>query len=120
MWNLKKKKKKKHPTEDYVDHNKLWKILREKGMPDHLTRLLRNLDAGQETTVRIGHGIMDWFQIKKAVHQGCILSPGLFNFYPEYIMWNAKLDEAQAEIKITGMQSGMQMTPPLWQKVKRN
>ena len=76
--------------------------------------------AGQEATVRTGHGTTDWFQTGKGVCQGCILSPCLFNLYAEYIMQNAKLDEAQAEIKIAGMQSGMQMTPPLWQKVKRN
>ena len=79
-----------------VDHNKLWKILKEMGITDHLTCLLRNLYAGQEATVRTGHGIADWFQIGKGVHQGCILSPCLFNFYAEYIMPNAGLDEAQA------------------------
>ena len=83
-----------------VDINKLWKILKEMGIPDHLTCLLRNLYAGQEATVRTGHGTMDWFQIGKGVHQGCILSPCLFNFYAEYIMRNARLDEAQAGIKI--------------------
>ena len=71
---------------DCVDHNKLWKILQEKGIPDHLTSLLRNLYAGQETTVRTGHGTTDWFQIRKGVHQGCILSPCLFHLYAEYIM----------------------------------
>ena len=71
---------------DYVDHNKLWKILKEMGMPDHLTCLLRNLYAGQEATVRTGHGTTDWFQIGKGVHQGCILSLCLFNLYAEYIM----------------------------------
>ena len=85
---------------DCVDHNKLWKILKEMGMPDHLTCLLRNLCAGQEATVRTGHGTTDWFQIRKGVHQGCILSPCLFNLYAEYITWNAALDEAQAGIKI--------------------
>ena len=85
-----------------VDHNKLWKILKEMGIPDHLTCLLRNLYAGQETTVRIGHGTMDLFQIGKGVCQGCILSPCLFNLYAEYIMQNARLDEAQAGIKIAG------------------
>ena len=85
---------------DCVVHNKLWKILKEMGMPDHLTCLLRNLCAGQEATVRTGHGTTDWFQIRKGVHQGCILSPCLFNLYTEYIMWNAALDEAQAGIKI--------------------
>ena len=78
------------------------KILKEMGIPDHLTCLLRNLYAGQEATVRIGHGTTDWFQIGKGVHQGCILSPCLFNFYAEYITWNARLDEAQARIKIAG------------------
>ena len=85
---------------DCVDHNKLWKILKEMGIPDHLTRLLRNLYAGQEATVRTGHGTTDWFQIGKGVHQGCILSPSLFNFYAEYIMRNAGLEETQAGIKI--------------------
>ena len=85
---------------DCVDHNKLWKILREMGIPDHLTCLLRNLYSGQETIVRTGHGTTDWFQIGKGVRQGCILSPCLFNLYAEYIMRNAGLDEAQAGIKI--------------------
>jgi len=83
-----------------VDHNKLWKILKEMGIPDHLTCLLRNLYAGQEARVRIGHGTMNWFQIGKGVHQGSILSPCLFNLYAEYIMLNARLDEAEAGIKI--------------------
>ena len=83
-----------------MDHNKLWKILKEMGIPDHLTCLLRNLYAGQQTTVRTGHGTSDWFQIRKGVHQGCILSPSLFNLYVEYIMQNAGLDEAQTGIKI--------------------
>ena len=87
---------------DCVYHNKLWKILKEMGIPDHLTCLLRNLYAGQEATVRTGHGKTDWFQIGKRVGQGCILSPCLFNLYAEYIMWNAALDEAQAGIKIAG------------------
>ena len=87
---------------DCVDHNKLWKILKEMGTPDHLTCLLRNLYAGQEATVRTGHGTTDWFQIGKGVHQGCLLSPCLFNFYAEYIMRNTGLEEAQAGIKITG------------------
>ena len=86
---------------DYVDHNKLWKILKEMGIPDHLTCLLRNLYAGQEATIRTGHGTTDWFQIGKGVHQGCILSPCLFNLYAEYIMRKAGLEEAQAGIKIT-------------------
>ena len=85
-----------------VDHNKLWKILKEMGIPDHLTCLLRNLSAGQEATVRTGHGTIDWFQIRKGVRQGCILSPCLFNLYAEYIMRNAGLEEAQAGIKIAG------------------
>ena len=87
---------------DCVDHNKLWKILKEKGIPDHLACLLRNLYAGQEATVRTAHGITDLFQVRKGVHQGCILSPGLFNLYAEYIMRNARLNEAQAGIKIAG------------------
>ena len=85
---------------DYVDHNQLWKILKEMGIPDHLTCLLRNLHAGQEATVRTGQGTTDWFQIGKGVCQGCVLSPCLFNFYAEYIMRNAGLEEAQAGIKI--------------------
>ena len=87
---------------DCMDHNKLWKILKEMGIPDHLTCLLWNLYAGQEATVRIGHGTTDWFQIGKGVHQGYILSPCLFNLYAEYIMRKAGLEEAQAGIKITG------------------
>ena len=86
---------------DCVDHNKLWKILKEMGIPDHLTCLLRNLYAGQEAKVRTGQGTTDWFQIGKGVCQGCILSPCLFNFYAEYIMRNAGLEEAQTGIKIT-------------------
>ena len=85
-----------------MDHNKLWKILKEMGIPDHLTCLLRNLYAGQEATVRTGHGTTNRFQIGKGVCQGCILSPCLFNLYEEYIMRNAGLDEAQAGIKIVG------------------
>ena len=85
---------------DCVDHNKLWKILKEMGIPDYLTCFLRNLYAGQEATVRTGHGTTDWFQIGKGVHQGCILSPCLFNFYAEHIIRNAGLEEAQAGIKI--------------------
>ena len=85
-----------------MDCNKLWKILKEIGIPDHLTCLLRNLYAGQEATVRTGHGTTDWFQIGKRVRQGCILSACLFNFYAEYIMRNAGLGEAQAGIKIAG------------------
>ena len=87
---------------DCVDHNKLWKILREMGIPDHLTCLLRNLYAGQEATVRTGHGTTDWFQKGKGVHKSCILSPCLFHLYAEYIMRNARLEEAQAGIKIAG------------------
>ena len=87
---------------DCVDHNKLWKILKEMWIPECLTCFLRNLNAGQEVTVRTGHGTTDWFQIRKGVHQGCILSPCLFNFYAEYIMRNTGLDEAQAGIKIAG------------------
>jgi len=87
---------------DCVDHNKLWKILKEIGIPDHLTYLLRNLYAGQEATVRTGHGTTDWFQIGKGVWQGCILSPCLFNLYAEYIMRNAWLEEAKLGIKIAG------------------
>ena len=107
---------------DCVDHN-LWKVFKEMGIPDHLTCLLRNLYASQEATVRTRHGTMDWFQIGKGVHQGCVLSPCLFNFYAEYIMRNAGLDEEQAGIKIAGRKaitSNIQMTPLLWQKVKRN
>ena len=85
---------------DCVDHNKLWKILKEMGIPDHLTCLLRNLYAGQEATVRNGHGTTDWFQIGKGARQGCTLSPCLFNLHAEYIMRNARLEEAQAGIKI--------------------
>ena len=85
---------------DYVDCNKLWKILKEMGIPDHLTCLLRNLYAGQEATVRTGHGTTNWFQIGKGECQGCILSPCLFNFYAEYIMRNTGLEETQAGIKI--------------------
>ena len=87
---------------DCVDHNKLWKILEEMGISDHLTCLLRNLHEGQEATVRTAHGKTDWFQVGKGVRQGCILSPFLFNFYAEYIIWNAGLEEAQAGIKIAG------------------
>ena len=87
---------------DYVDHNKLWKILKEMGIPGHLTCLLRNLYAGQEATVRTGHGIIDWFQIGNGVYQGCILSPCLFNLHAEYITRNTGLEEAQAGIKIAG------------------
>ena len=102
---------------DCVDHSKLWKILQEMGLSDHLTCPLRNLYAGQEGTVKTEHGTIDWFQIGKGVHQGCMLSPCLFNLHTKYIMQNARLDEAQAGIKIAGkisITSDMQMTPPLW------
>ena len=102
---------------DCVDHNKLWKILKEIGIPDHLTCLLRNLHAGQEATVRTGHGTTDWSKNGKGVHQGYMLSPCLFNLYAEHIMWNARLNEAQAGVKIAGKEipvtSEMQMTLPL-------
>ena len=101
---------------DCVHHNKLWKILKQTGIPDHLTCLLRNLCAGQEATIRTGHRTIDWFQIRKGVRQGCILSSCLFNFYAEHIMQNARLNETQAGIKISGrniITSDMQMTPTL-------
>ena len=107
---------------DCVDHNKLWKILKEMGIPDHLTCLLRNLYASQEETVRTGHGT-DWLQIGKGVRQGCILSSCLFNFYAECIMRNAGWKRHKLESRLPGeisIASDMQMTPPLWQKVKRN
>ena len=100
-----------------------WKILREMEIPDHLTCLLRNLYAGQEATVRTGHGTSDWFQIGKGVCQGCVLSLCLFNFYAEYIMRNTGLEKHKLESRLSGeisITSDMQMTPPLWQKVKRN
>ena len=108
---------------DCVDHNELWKILNERGIPDHLTCPLRNLYAGQEATVRTGHGTTEWFQIGKGVHQSCILSPCLFNLYAEYIMRNAGLEEAQAGINIArrninNLRYADDTT--LWQKVKRN
>ena len=93
------------------------------GIPDHLTWLLRNLYIDQEATVRTGHGTTDWFQIRKGVHQGCVLSPYLFNLYAEYIIRNARLDEAQLESRLLreiSITSDIQMTPPLWQKVKKN
>ena len=99
------------------------KTVKEMGIPDHLTCLLRNLYAGQEATIRTGHGTTDWLQIGKAVRQGCILSPCLFNFYAEYIMRNAGLEETKLESRLLGeisITSDMQMTPPLWQKVKRS
>ena len=99
-----------------------WKIFQEMRIPDQVMCFLKNLYAGQEATIRTEHGTMNWFHIGKGVHQGCILSPCLFNFYAEYIMQNARLDEAQAWIKIgeISITSDMQMTPPLWQKVKKN
>ena len=100
-----------------------WKIFKEMGIPDHLTCLLRNLYLGQEATVRTEHGTTDWFQIGKGVRQGCVLSPFLFNLYAEYIMRNAGLEETQLESRLPGeisITSDMQMTPPLWQKVKKN
>ena len=93
------------------------------GIPNHLTSFLRNLYSGQEATVRTGHGTTDWFQIEKGVRQDCILSPCLFNFYAEYIMRNAGLEEAQLESRLPGeisITSDMQMIPPLWQEVKNN
>ena len=108
---------------DCVDHNKLWNILQDMGIPDHLTCLLRNLYAGQEATGRTGYGTTDWFQIGKGLHQGCILSPCLFNLHAENLMRNAGLEESQAGIRLQGeisITSDMQMTPPLWQKVKKN
>ena len=108
---------------DCMDQSKLWKILKEMGIPDHLTCLLRNLYAGQEATVRNGHVTTDWFQIGKGVHQGCILSPCLFNLYAEYTMQIAGLDETQARIKIARRNINnlrYAETPPLWQKAKRN
>ena len=105
-----------------VGHSELWKILKEIGIPANQTCHLRNPYAGQEATVRTGHGPTDWFQKGKRVCQGCLLSPYLFNLYAEYIIRNTRLDESQAEIKIfpgeISITSGMQMTPPLWQKVK--
>ena len=98
-----------------------WKILQEMGISEHPTCLLKNVYTGQETTVRTGHGTIDWFQIRKGICQDCIISPCLFNLYVEYIMRNAGLDEAQAGIRIAGkmtITSDMQMTPSLWQKAK--
>ena len=102
---------------DCVDHNKMWKIPQQMGIPDHL----RNLYAGQEATVRTGHGTTDWFQIGKGIRQGCILSLCLFNLYAEYIMRNAGLEKHKLESRLPGeisITSDMQMTPPLWQKSK--
>ena len=108
---------------DFVDHNKLWKILKKMGIPDHFTCLLGNLYAGQEATVRTGHGATDWFKIGKRVHQSCILSPCLFNLYAEYIMRNPGWKKHKLESRLLGeisITSDMQMTPPLWQKAKKN
>ena len=103
---------------DCVDHNKLWKILKKMGIPDHLTHLLRSLYAGQEATVRTGHGTTDWFKIGKGVHQGCILSPYL---YAEYIMRNAGMEEAQAGIKISRRNiNNFRYADDTCQKVKKN
>ena len=115
---LKKKESSRKTCFDCVDHNKLCKIPQEMGIPDHLTCILRNLYAVKEATVRTGHGPTDWFQIEKGVHQGCMLSPCLFNLCAEYITRNTGLDEAEAGIKIAGrisITSDMHMTPPLWQ-----
>ena len=108
---------------DCMDHNKLWKTLKEMGIPDHLTCLLRNLYAGQEAPVRTGHGTTDWFQIGKGVHQGCVLSPCLFNLYAEYIMRNSGLEKHKLESRLLGeisVTSDVHMTAPSWQKVKNN
>ena len=106
---------------DWVDHNQLWKILKEVGIWDYLTCLLRTLYAGQEATVRTGHGTTGGLQIGKGVCQGCILSPCLFNLYAEYIMRNAGLGEHKLESRLPGeITSDMQMTPDLWQKAKKN
>ena len=108
---------------DCVDHNKLWKILKKMGIPDHLICLLRNLYAGQEVTIRTGHGTADWFHIGKGEHQCCMLSPCLFNLHAEYIMRNASLDEAKGGIKSAGRNINNLRSADdtiLWQKVKRN
>ena len=108
---------------DCMDHNKLWKILKEMEIPEHLTCLLRNLYAGQEAIVRTEHGTTDGFQIGKGVHQGCILSPCLFNLYAEYIIRNLGWRKHKLESRLLGETSittDMQMTPPLWEKVKKN
>ena len=104
---------------DCVDHNQLWKILQEMGLPDHLTCLLRNLYAGQEATGRTGHGTTDWFQIGKGVRQGCILSPCLFNLYAEYIMRNAGLEETQVGIKIAGRNNDTTLMAENKEELKR-
>ena len=108
---------------DCMDHNKLWKILKEMGISAHLTCLLRNLHAGQEAKVRTEHGTRDWFQIGKGIHQGCILSPSLFNLYEEYIMRNTGWRKHKLESRLPGeipITLDMLMTPSLWQKMKRN
>ena len=105
---------------DCVDHNKLWTVLKEMRIPDHLTCLLRNLYTGQEATVRTGHGTTDWFQRGKGVCQGCILSPWLFNLCADYIIKNPGLDEAQAGTRFAGRNLRNAMAPPLWQKMKKN
>ena len=108
---------------DCVDHNKLWKILKQIGILDHLTCLLKDLYAGQEATVRTGHETTDWFKIGKGVHQGYILSPCLFNFYAEYVLQQAELDELQAGMKTAGRNINNLRyadVPLLWQKAKRN
>ena len=108
---------------DWVDHKKLWKILQETGIPDHLTCLLRNLYAGQEATVRTGHGTTDWLQIGKGVCQGCVLSPSLFNLYAEYVVRNSGLDETEGGIKIAGRNiNNLRYADDttLCQKVKKN
>ena len=108
---------------DCVDHNKLWKILKQMGIPDHLTHLLRNLYASQEATVRTGHGTTEWFQIGKGVRQGCVLSPCLFNLYADDIMRTLGWKKYKLESGLPGemsITSDMQVTPLLWQKVKRN
>ena len=108
---------------DCVDHNKLWKILKKMGIPDHLTCLLTNLYVGWEATVTTGHGTTDWFQLGKGVHQGCILSLCLFNLYAEYSMQMLGWMKHKLESRLPGeipITSDMQMTPPLWQKAKKN
>ena len=106
-----------------VDHHKLWKILKEMGIPDHLTCLLRNLYASQEATVRTGHGTSNWFQIGKVESQGCILSPCLLNLYAVYIILNVSWMKQKLESRLSGeisVTSDTQMIPPLWEKVKKN
>ena len=108
---------------DCADHHKLWKILQEMGIPDHLSCLLRNVYAGQEATVRTGHGTTDWFQIRKGVCQGCIFLPCLFNLYAEYTMRNAGLEKCKLESRLPGeisITSDTEMTPPLEHKAKKN